>query len=99
MTKPEDFLRPDGLASLKPERRTTFLQPLSKKEPRTGDKLGTCGHVEPGQPAFRFDVAMRHEDTFISFLACCTDCAEAANFDITRVPITEVVSLEPSEPS
>jgi|GEM_PF-5743764 len=85
----------NGLPTAAPDKRTSFLQPLSNKDPRPGDKLGTCGHVEPGDPSFVFDVDIQHEDTRVTFLACCPACAEAANFDITRVPITEVVTLEP----
>ena len=75
------------------EPRTSWKQPLSRKEITDGDAVATCGHVEPGMDVFTFDGFWKHEDVPVFFMACCPACAVQANYDLTKVAIVEVVTF------
>lgn len=78
-------------ADTEPPPRTVWKQPLSKKEISPGDAVATCGHVEAGGQVFTFDGWWKHEDVEVCFMACCPACAVAANYDLGKVAIVDVV--------
>lgn len=71
--------------------RTSFAQPVTKKEIQPGDAFATCGHVVGAAVAqcFLFDGFWEHETLKIQFLACCPACAVGSNFDLSRVSFVD----------
>lgn len=82
---------PDTADTERPSPRR-WKQPLTTKQIKEGQHVGTCGHVGAGTPAYLFNGHFRHSEVDdIFWLAVCAACAEKADFDLEQVEITEVV--------